>query len=260
MVETGIFHWFGYIQPFQERIELIKEANFNYVMLWWDDEVYPSFIHRRDLVKLVKDNGLQLDNVHLPFDNKNLLWCEKKETRLKQTYKIIEWMNECKNAGVDKIVMHTTYGDNLDLNYKFGYQSFESIIKEAEDIKLKVALENTQMFTYTDFLLKEFASPYVGFCYDSSHDFVNGQSCGEILDKWKDRLFAVHLSDNDGLCDRHWIPGKGHVNWNKIINILKEANIKSYSMEAYPFEEEKELRPIDFLKKARNSLLLNVIK
>ena len=104
-------------------------------------------------------------------------------------------------------------------------------------------------------MLKEFNSDYIGFCYDSSHDFVDGESKGEILDKWKNRLFSVHLSDNDGLCDRHWIPGKGHVDWDRIIPIIKKTGCKSFSMEAYPFEEEKELAPSDFLMKARDNLL-----
>lgn len=254
-IKTGIFHWFGYIQPFEERIQLIKEARFNYVMLWWDDEVYPEFIHRKNLIKIVNDNGLKLDNVHLPFDNKNMLWCEDRYIRIKQMNQIKEWMNECKNAGAEKIVMHTTHGDNLELNYKLGFESFNSIFKEAENIKLKVALENTQMFQYTDFLLNEFDSEFVGFCYDSSHDFVNGQSCGEILYKWKEKLFAVHLSDNDGICDRHWMPGKGHVNWSKITNLLKQTNISTYSMETYPYEEEKNLKPLEFLIRARSNLL-----
>jgi len=118
-----------------------------------------------------------------------------------------------------------------------------------------VAFENTQMFHYTDFILREFDSKYSGFCYDSSHDFVKGQSFGEILDKWKNKLFCVHLSDNDGTCDRHWIPTKGHVNWEKIINIVKRTNCKSFSMETYPFEEEKNSAAIEFLKKAKESLI-----
>ncbi|MDD2496107.1 MAG: TIM barrel protein, partial [Tissierellia bacterium] len=84
---------------------------------------------------------------------------------------------------------------------------------------------------------------------------VNGQSCGEILYKWKERLFAVHLSDNDGICDRHWMPGKGHVNWSKITNLLKQTNISTYSMETYPYEEEKNLKPLEFLIRARSNLL-----
>jgi len=255
MFQTGIFHWYGYIQPFDERIEFIKKANFDYVMLWWEDEIYPSLIDRKELINIVKSYELKIDNVHLPFDDTNLLWSEDKNQRNCQTDKIINWMYECKKCGANTIVMHTTQGNKLQLNYSLGYESFNKIIKVAEDIKLEVAFENTQMFHYTDFILKEFDSKYAGFCYDSSHDFVDGQSCGDILEKWKHKLLAVHLSDNDGVCDRHWIPGKGHVNWQRIINIINQVNLKSFSMETYPFNEEKELEPIDFLKKARNNLI-----
>ncbi len=255
MTKTGIFNWYGYIQPFEERIELIKKAGYDYVMLWWDDEIYPRFIDRRELVKIVGDYGLMLDNVHLPFEDTNLLWSEDINERNKKTEQVIRWMHECRECGVETIVMHTTHGGNLVLNHSVGYDSFEKITKVAEDIKLMISLENTRVFRYTDFLLSEIDSDYIGFCYDSSHDFVNGESMGEILNKWKNRLFSVHLSDNDGLCDRHWIPGKGHVDWKRIIPIIKKTGCKSFSMEAYPFEEEKELAPFDFLMKARDNLL-----
>lgn len=258
MIRTGIFHWYGYIQPFEERIDLIKKANYDYVMLWWDDEIYPRFIDRRELINIVKDYGLKLDNVHLPFDDTNLLWSEDKSKRNNQTDKVIKWMHECKDCGADTIVMHTTHGGDLTLDYSSGYESFNKIVKSAEDIKINVAFENTQVFEYADFILTEFNSDYAGFCYDSSHDFVNGESCGDILDKWKHRLFSVHLSDNDGLCDRHWIPGKGHVNWDKIIPIIKQSKCKSFSMETYPFEEERNLAPLEFLIKARSNLISKI--
>jgi len=254
MFKTGVFHWYGYVEPFEERIKSIKQAGYDYVMLWWEDETYPLFIDRRNLIKIVNDYGLKIDNVHLPFDDTNILWSDDINKRNKQRDKIISSMHEIKTCGGDTIVMHTDHGNNIKLNLRNGYDSFEKIIRTAEDIKLKIAFENIQMFEYTDFLLREFDSDYAGFCYDSSHDFVNGQSCGEILKKWSHKLFAVHLSDNDGTCDRHWVPGKGHVNWNKIINILKQTDIKSFSMETYPYEEEKNLLPVEFLEKANNNL------
>ncbi len=255
MLQTGIFNWFGYILPFEERIKLIKEAGYDYVMLWWENESYPDFVDKKIMVNIAKDNGLMLDNIHLPYDDINMLWSDDNIKRQSHTDKIIRWMHECKVSGADMVVMHTNHGDNYNFEYTKGYESFNKIVKCAEDIKLKVAFENTQMFHYTDFVLKEFDSGYVGFCYDSSHDFVNGQSRGEILDKWKHKLLCVHLSDNDGTCDRHWIPTKGHVNWGKIINIIKQTNCKSFSMETYPFEEEKNLEPIQFLMKAKNNLI-----
>lgn len=255
MYKTGIFHWYGYIQSFEERIKLIKQAGYDYVMLWWEDEIYPKFIDKKQLINIVDCYDLKLDNIHLPFDDINLLWSEDKTKRQNHLVKILKWMNECKSNGANLVVLHTTHGNNLNLDYKIGYDSFDFIVKTAEDIKLHIAFENTQMFHYTDFILKEFSSKYAGFCYDSSHDFVNGQSSGEILEKWKHKLLCVHLSDNDGTCDRHWIPTKGHVNWDKIISIIKQTNIKSFSMETYPFEEEKTLQPVDFLIKAKEKLI-----
>jgi len=251
---TGIFHWFGYILPFEERTKLIKYAGYDYVMLWWEDEYYPYTVSRTELNKILYYYDLKLDNVHLPFDNINNLWSESSSERNYHVNIVKRWLNECKDSGAETVVIHAVQGDNNVFKYSNGYDSFKKIITEAENIDIKVAVENTQMFHYNEFILKEIESPNAGFCYDSSHDFVNGGSMGEILDKWKNKLMAVHLSDNDGICDRHWIPGKGHVNWEKIINIIERTNIKSFSMETYPYKEEKNMQPSEFLDKAKNCL------
>jgi sugar phosphate isomerase/epimerase len=253
--KIGIFHWYGYIQPFEERIRLIKEADYDYLMLWWEDESYSSNIDRREFVNTIKRYDIKLDNVHLPYDGTALLWGDDKYKRENQVFKIIKWLEECKQCGVETVVMHTEEDDGQDLKYGLGYDSFGKIIKEAENIKVKIAFENTRVFNYTDFILKEFVADHVGFCYDSSHDFIDGQSCGGILEKWKDRLFAVHLSDTDGLKDRHWVPGRGRVAWPKIINTIKQTNCKSFSMETYPYDEEKDLSPFEFLTYARKKLI-----
>ena len=251
--KIGIFCWYGYIQPFETRIKLIKEAGFDYVMIWWEDEFYPNHIDRRSLIKIANSYGLDLDNIHLPFDNVNMLWSENNTERQRRTSIFVKWLHECRESGADTVVMHSSQ-DIVKLNYGQGFKSLNEIINAAEDIKLRIAFENTQMLEYTEFILKEFKSHYVGFCYDSSHDFIKGQSFGEILKKWKNKLFAVHLSDNDGIFDYHWIPGKGHVNWEKIIGLIKETDIKSFSMETYPFNTEKVMEPLDFLVKARDNL------
>lgn len=252
--KTGIFHWFGYILPFEERIKLIKQAGYDYVMLWWEDEDYPYTVRRTEFIKILDCYDLKLDNVHLPFENINNLWSENITERNNQINIVKKWLNECKDIGVETVVIHAVQGSNKIFDYSYGYDSFKKIITEAESIDINVAIENTQMFHYTEFILKETESPNAGFCYDSSHDFVNGGSMGEILDKWKNKLMAVHLSDNDGICDRHWIPGKGHVSWKKIINIIEQTNIKSFSMETYPYEEEKDMKPSEFLEKAKSCL------
>jgi sugar phosphate isomerase/epimerase len=41
-----------------------------------------------------------------------------------------------------------------------------------------------------------------------------------------ERLFIVHLQDNDGFGDCHWIPFRGAIDWNNVIGFLKLANYK----------------------------------
>ena len=254
MHKIGIFNWYGYVEPFEKRVEQIKKAGYDHLMLWWEDESYPKHIDRRDFIKIVKSYDLNLDNIHLPSEGINTLWSDGMD-RIKKVDEIRKWMDECKESGAETVVLHPTNGIGITLNNSMGYKSFEKIVYEAEDIKLKVAIENTRMLNYLEFIFEEFKSDFAGLCYDSSHDFINGQSCGDILEKWKHRLFCVHLSDCDGIDDWHWIPGKGIVDWNKIIPIIKESDCKRFSMETYPYESEKELTSLEFIEKAREGIL-----
>ena len=249
-MKTGIFNWFGHVMPIEERLECIREAGFDSVMLWWEDEDYPKFIDKSTFVSLAKDKGLLIDNIHLPYEECNTLWSDSCEAIEKYICKVFNWLEGSKSSGADKVVMHTNRSDIAYANFKNGYKSFEKIVKYAENIKLKIAVENTSKFSHTEFILVEFISPYLGFCYDSSHDFINGESKGEILLKWKDRLFCLHLSDTDGITDRHWLPTKGNVDFKKIIDIVRLTNCNTLSMEVYPYGDEKQLPPKEFLKMA----------
>ena len=252
MFKSGIFNWFGYVMPVEERFELIKKTGFDSLMLWWEDEDFPNFIDKINFVSMAKSHSLEVDNIHLPYEECNLFWSDSEIEREKYLKEVLKWIEGCKASGADKIVMHTNRSSITSANYNSGYKSFEKITLLAEDIKIKVAVENTKRFNYTEFILNKFKSDYLGLCYDSSHDFINGESKDKILNKWKDRLFCVHLSDTDGLEDRHWLPSKGNVDFKQIINIISQTNCNTLSMEVYPFEQEKQLTPQEFLRLAYN--------
>ena len=254
MHKIGIFNWYGYVEPFEKRVEQIKKVGYDHLMLWWEDESYPEFIDRRDFIKIVKSFDLSLENIHLPSEGINSLWVDGTE-RNKKVDEIRKWMDECRESGAETVVLHATSGIGIPLDYSMGYKSFEKIIYEAEAIKLKVAIENIRMLNYLEFIFQEFKSDYAGLCYDSSHDFIDGQSCGNILEKLKDRLFCVHLSDCDGIDDKHWVPGKGIVDWEKIIAIIKGAGCNKISMEIYPDKSEKALSSIEFIKRAKEAIM-----
>ena len=76
MHKIGIFNWYGYVEPFEKRVEQIKKAGYDHLMLWWEDESYPKHIDRRDFIKIVKSYDLNLDNIHLPSEGINTLWSD----------------------------------------------------------------------------------------------------------------------------------------------------------------------------------------
>lgn len=51
----GIFSWFGFVLPFQERIALIKEAGFTATSLWWEDEDAPHPMKKERLIQLLRN-------------------------------------------------------------------------------------------------------------------------------------------------------------------------------------------------------------
>ena len=46
----------------------------------------------------------------------------------------------------------------------------------------------------------------------------------DYLQNYQDKLICLHLHDNDGTDDQHLLPYDGTVNWNLVVDILKDCN------------------------------------
>jgi hypothetical protein len=77
----GIFSWFGFVIPLKERLRLIKKAGFDATTVWWEDEEGPEIIRKREIPQMVRDEGLILENIHVPFNNSDDLWSDSKMHR-----------------------------------------------------------------------------------------------------------------------------------------------------------------------------------
>lgn len=52
-----------------ERLHLIKEAGFDAVSAWWEDEEGTPGIKKEHFPTLARDSGLILENIHVPLNN-----------------------------------------------------------------------------------------------------------------------------------------------------------------------------------------------
>ncbi len=218
-LKVGIFSWFGWRIHISRRAQLIKKAGFDATCLWWADEEKANTGSLDDLPKIVRDSGLEIDNIHVPFKETHLLSSENISERRKMIDLHKEWIDDCGRHNIGKLVFHTC-PDQLDLPApnKLLLDSVEEILKSAESAKVTLAVENTRRCDYADVVLEKFDSDYLRFCYDSGHDFIWSGRPTEILKRWGHKLVTTHLHDNKGSEDDHMLPFTGKIDWIKIIS------------------------------------------
>ncbi len=242
--ELGIYTWFGYMRPFETRLQLIKEAGFDSICSWWGDDFILLDQKKEDHVELSARYGLSIAHAHLPYAGLDALWQDSLPG-----YDLAEiHKREIKNAsscGIKTLVMHP-YEDVKILkagDYNVFIKHLHSLADTAFHSQIQLALENLKEFDLLDKLMQEFSdNPFVGFCFDSGHAHITNPNDFSFLAKYPDKLFALHLHDNDGIRDLHLLPGLGTIDWKKLVLALQATNFSGPLMleASFPFDYSKE--------------------
>lgn len=224
MAQTSISTTFDYSIPLSEQLPMIRKAGFTHVSFGMDyshsgllqEENWP---HIRDLLK---ENGLLVDTIHgYDLDREDSL---KKNEILARASVFL---------GAPVVVIHCTVFWFEDDEYDEKFRLVSGRIKEmeriAKDNGIRFAFENMVPGKPTDLCVEmvKMADPeYIGFCYDSSHDQIDGPRPMALLSGLKDRVIAVHLSDRIREFVDHVIPGEGFIRFDEIIPLLKESSFR----------------------------------
>ncbi len=228
-----------------ETIDAIKEAGFKNVFIQWynKDGFNPS---QEEQLKHIKEKGLNVIFAHLGYKHINDMWIEE-DTGLVEYYK--HDIKVCADNGIDMVVMHLTSHSEAPMYGETGLKRIKEIVDYAKSLNVKVAFENTKIKGYLDYVLDNIDNDNVGICFDSGHCHAH---FNDELDfnKFKDRIMAVHLHDNDGSEDQHLLPYDGSINWDEYISNLKKANYEGPIVLEIVYHRDYVKMPIvDFYKK-----------
>jgi sugar phosphate isomerase/epimerase len=256
-VRIGIYSYFGYPLSFVERLDLMKAAGFRVTGIGLGMEEDLVRVGKEDLVAdLVRERGMQVEYVHAPEEKCNDLWSEWEEERQEAGRVYSSGISYCKKHGIRILVIHVSKskGEQPKGLNRPGLGVIGDLVKYAEDSGVKVAIENTQRADYVDYLLENIASPWLGLCYDSSHDFLYSDEPGKLLRRWGEHLLATHIGDNDGQDDKHWLPWEGSIDWGEV---RKSFPVGTYegclNLEVFPKDAGAE-SAANFLAKAHRSV------
>lgn len=203
-----------------ETIDAIKNAGFTNVFIqWYNRDWKPT---QEEQLEYIRKKGLNIIFAHLGYQNINDLWLEKEAgDKLVDRYK--NDIKICRNNNIPMVIMHLTSKSEAPKYNEIGLKRLQEIVDYAQKLNIKVAFENTKIKGYLEYVLENIKDENVGICFDAGHYHVHFDDEFNF-DFFKDRIFAIHLHDNDKSDDLHLLPFDGTINWEYVINKLKECN------------------------------------
>jgi len=251
----------------EETLSRIKAAGFDCIQLDTKQDLETGIL-------LAYRIGLKVEYVHLPYRqlnkrNTNDLWAfgAANKALIKST---IDLIKICDKHNVPVAILHQSHETGKYPNEihctKQGIKSLRKILSATKECKTKIAIENLNVSDnkYLEILLDAIDDPRFGFCYDSGHHYLYIPKV-DIIGKYGDRVFAVHLQDNlmDATNlettdrDIHLLPFDGKIDFKKVMQDIAQSSYNGPIMIESKYERKevglfhyKSIPPIDFLKEA----------
>jgi len=73
-------------------------------------------------------------------------------------------------------------------------------------------------------LLSDLDPHRFGVCLDTNHLMDRWERLPEVVASLDDRLWTTHISDYDGVDEKHWRPGQGVIRWADLLNALHDID------------------------------------
>jgi len=217
-------------------LRLQAEAGFTHVMWchqWNTDFLYgkAEFAYFR---KLFRDYGLRLLDIH-GSQGWEKCWnspCEyQRQAGVELVINRIEMLSELDADVHGDLMMHfPTWRNDQDEETRQRVQdcldalkrSLDELMPVLEKHDRRIALENMwgDNWESFDWVFKRYPAERIGICYDSGHGNGNVLKQLDLLEAHKDRLYALHLNDNEGECDQHQPPFYSTVDWPRVEQIV----------------------------------------
>lgn len=205
---------------------------------------------------------MQIENIHAPYEKSNTLWLNDglNSSEIVEQYK--GCIMDCAHYHIPTLVIHLTEGDYPPTPSQIGLDRFKYIVEFSEKKGVNIALENLRRPDYLDFIFTNINSARLGFCYDSGHENCYTSNV-DLLERYGNKLVALHLHDNSGKEDEHKIPGEGNINWSsvaeKIDSLKYQGPLTLEVMNGFP-ERSLKVGPDEFLALAFHSLKKEFLK
>ncbi|MBD2862299.1 sugar phosphate isomerase/epimerase family protein [Paenibacillus oceani] len=209
----------------------IVQAGIRCIELAWRNDTFDMF----DPVQEAKctrwigqaiEHGIAIRSLHLPygplFDVSATGDGESEAAVLRH----VRLMRLARQWAIGIVILHPSYEPIRDeerpARMAACKAALASLAAEADRLGVRIAVENLPRTCLgrdsSEMSELAAADPRLLVCCDVNHMLLESQEM--FIGKLGVRIGAVHMSDYDGVDERHWMPGRGVIRWNEVLRSL----------------------------------------
>ena len=219
-------------------LRLIAEAGFTHLH-WghqWDTDFLYSSFEIAQCRKWLKQYGLKLLDIH-GSEGVEKQWFSPEEYRRRSGVELVinrvVMLRELDAPGC--VMMHlppnrtikSTPEDErlLPGRVEALRRSLDEIVPALEKYDARLAVENRRndSFGVIATVMAEYPTERIGITLDTGHANIDEARGLERMEKFKDRLLALHLNDNDAVGDLHQPPFYGTLDWERVAKLVASS-------------------------------------
>ncbi len=172
-----------------------------------------------------------------------------RQESIKQVFKSIDYASQLKSSVVTLHPALEPYGLKLERRKKLEIEAYKKIADYGAKKKIKIGIENEAQtcFWFPDRACKfdlltetisKVKNKYFGMTLDIGHANVSEENYLLAIEKYNSKIYHIHAHDNFGKPennlkksnrpDPHLAPGKGKIDWKKVVQALKKYNYQGY--------------------------------
>ena len=212
----------GFGIPYEEQIRLFKSTGFEGTAIDLSDKNADAY----KIAAAIKDEDMLVSYLHAPFNKSDDMWMDGEIGDIALA-ELLDCVETCSRLEIPAMVAHTFLGfDSDNVPTQIGIERYGALAVRANELGVKLALENTEGEEYLAALMKELSGiPSVSFCWDTGHELCYNYG-KDMISLYGDKLSVTHINDNLGIRDYegkityiddlHLLPFDGITDWDSV--------------------------------------------
>jgi len=182
-----------------------------------------------EVKKWLDAKDINIWSIHIPYGKSIDISLLDENERAQALKEVITLIKAAKPLKPEKLVVHPSFEpiDNKERTERLEacMRSLPVLVKFAEKLDMKVCIEDLPRTclgnTSTEINMLLASTPGLEVCCDVNH--LLQETTEKFIDAVNSPITTVHMCDYDGIDERHWLPGKGIIDWNKVLKSLELA-------------------------------------